>query len=78
MKQGEGKARIVGSPITYGLTMPTVAPQPALARAFVAMFIGEKGGRLLRRRGFQPAGHPFCNPCSGLPNELLSRVVPAP
>jgi molybdate/tungstate transport system substrate-binding protein len=78
MKQGEGKTRIVGAPITYGLTIPTAASQPALAREFIAMLLGDKGNRLLRRRGFQPAGRASCNPCNGLPDELLSRVVPAP
>jgi molybdate/tungstate transport system substrate-binding protein len=78
MKQGEGKARIVGAPITYGLTMPVKAPQPALARELVSLLVGEKGNRLLRRRGFQPTSPAVCNPCSGLPNELLSLVVPAP
>jgi molybdate/tungstate transport system substrate-binding protein len=78
MKQGEGKARIVGAPITYGLTMPASAPQPALARDFIATLLGDKGNRLLRRHGFQPASPPTCNPCNGLSNELLSLVVPAP
>jgi molybdate/tungstate transport system substrate-binding protein len=78
MKQGEGKLRITGAPITYGLTMPSVAPQPALAREFIAMLLGDKGNQLLRRRGFQPASRPSCNPCTGLPIELLSLVVPAP
>lgn len=78
MKQGEGKVRITGAPITYGLTVPAAAPQPALAREFIAMLIGEKGNRMLRRRGFQPARPANCNPCNGLPNELLSQVDPAP
>jgi molybdate/tungstate transport system substrate-binding protein len=78
MKQAEGKTRIVGAPITYGLTMPTVAPQAALAREFIALLVGEKGNRLLRRRGFQPSSPAACKPCNGLPNELLSLVVPAP
>lgn len=78
MKQGEGKVRITGAPITYGLTMPTLAPQPALAREFIAMLMGEQGNRMLRRRGFQPSRPAHCNPCNGLPNELLSQVDPAP
>lgn len=78
MKQGEGKLRITGAPITYGLTVPTTSPQPALAREFIALLVGEKGNRLLRRRGFQPSSPAACNPCTGLPNELLSLVVPAP
>jgi molybdate/tungstate transport system substrate-binding protein len=78
MKQGEGKLRITGAPITYGLTMPTGAHQPALARDLIALLVGEKGNRLLRRRGFQPTSPAACNPCTGLPNELLSLVVTTP
>jgi molybdate/tungstate transport system substrate-binding protein len=78
MKQAEGKTRIVGAPITYGLTVPVMSQRPALAREFVSLLVGEKGNRLLRRRGFQPTTPAVCNPCNGLPNELLSQVVPAP
>ncbi len=78
MKQAENKTRIAGAPITYGLTVPVKAAQPGLARDFVALLVGEKGNRLLRRRGFQPSSPALCNPCGGLPNELLSLVVPAP
>jgi molybdate/tungstate transport system substrate-binding protein len=78
MKQGEGKARIIGGPVTYGLTIPADAPHAAEARRFVAMLLGEDGRRLLERRGFRPAKPVWCSPCTMLPEELSSFLVAKP
>jgi molybdate/tungstate transport system substrate-binding protein len=78
MKQGEGKARIIGGPVTYGITIPADAPQAAQARRFVATLLGEGGRRLLERRGFHPARPVWCSPCTTLPDELSSLVVQKP
>jgi molybdate/tungstate transport system substrate-binding protein len=78
MKQGEGKARITGGPVTYGITIPADAPHDAEARRFVATLLGEGGRRLLERRGFHPARPVWCSPCTTLPDELSSLVVQKP
>jgi molybdate/tungstate transport system substrate-binding protein len=78
MKQGEGKARITGGPVTYGLTIPAGAPHATEARRFVAMLLGEAGQRLLERRGFRPAKPAWCSPCAMLPEELSSLLVARP
>jgi len=78
MKQGEGHTRITGGPVTYGLTIPAGAPHAAEARRFVATLLGEGGKRLLERRGFRPAKPAWCSPCTTLPDELGSLVVPKP
>ncbi|HJX54984.1 MAG TPA: extracellular solute-binding protein [Polyangia bacterium] len=78
MKQAEGKTRITGGPITYGLTIPAGAPHAAEARRFVAMLLGEGGRRLLERRGFRPAKPAWCSPCTTLPEELSSLLVARP
>ena len=76
MKQGEGRVRITGGPITYGLTIPSSAPHPREARRFVTLLL--EATRLVERRGFRPIKPAWCSPCTGLPDELASLVVPTP
>ena len=78
MKQGDGRTRITGGPITYGLTIPADAPHAVLARRFVALLLGEQGRRLLEKRGFRPARPAWCSPCMALPEELGSLLVARP
>jgi molybdate/tungstate transport system substrate-binding protein len=78
MKQGDGRTRITGGPITYGLTIPSGAPHVAEAQRLVATLLGESGRRLLERRGFRPAKPAWCSPCTALPEELRSLVVQKP
>jgi len=42
----------VGEPIAYGITIPTRAPNPAAARAFVRFLLGPEGRAILARNGF--------------------------
>jgi len=78
MKQGEGKTRIIGGPVTYGLTIPAGAAHAPEAQRFVAMLLGDGGRRLLERRGFRPAKPAWCSPCAALPDGLSSGVVKSP
>jgi molybdate/tungstate transport system substrate-binding protein len=78
MKQGDGRTRITGGPISYGITIPVGAPHAAEARRFVALLLGEGGRRLLERRGFHPAKPAWCSPCTMLPEELSSFLVARP
>jgi molybdate/tungstate transport system substrate-binding protein len=77
MKQGQGNARIAGGPVTYGLTIPSDAPHADAAARFVAFLFGDKGRRVLERRGFHALAHAQCAPCPGLPALLAGVVTPA-
>ena len=78
MKQGEGKTRIIGGPVTYGITIPADAPQAAQARRFVATLLGE-GGQTPLGEAWLPLAKPaWCSPCTALPDELSSLVVQKP
>ena len=77
MQQGQGKARLTGAPVTYGLTIPANAPHAEPAARFAAFLFGDQGRRLLERRGFHPLAHAQCAPCTGLPAPLASVVAPA-
>src|ERR1039457_4522549 len=82
MKQGQGAARVVGAPVTYGLTIPSRAPHPDLAARFAAFLFGEPGRRLFAGRGFHPISPAQCRACEGLPAGLrplvVSTATPAP
>jgi molybdate/tungstate transport system substrate-binding protein len=81
MKQGQGAARVVGAPVTYGLTIPNRAAHPEAAARFTAFLFSDSGRRLFERRGFHPVSPVQCVACSGLPGELrrlvLSTATPA-
>jgi molybdate/tungstate transport system substrate-binding protein len=49
-----GSTQIIAGPIAYGLTMPSSAPQPRLAEAFVRLALSEEGRRIMEESG-QPA-----------------------
>ncbi|HEV8598632.1 MAG TPA: tungstate ABC transporter substrate-binding protein WtpA [Gemmatimonadales bacterium] len=48
-----------GEPILYAVTIPTAAPHPELARAFVQFVVSESGQAILRRAGFTVLSHPI-------------------
>ena len=77
MKRAQGPARLVGAPVTYGLTIPTHAPHKAEAAQFAAFLFSDEGRRLFARRGFRPIDPVRCHPCDGLPPELQAVVLPA-
>jgi len=49
---GRDSIEIRGEPIRYGLTIPTAAPHPATALAFVQLVLGSTGRDVLRQYGF--------------------------
>ncbi len=75
MQQGQGRARIVGAPVTYGLTIPAHAPHPDAALRFTAFLLGDAGRRLFERRGFHPVSPAQCASCAGLPPALRPLVT---
>lgn len=51
--QGATSAKVKAKPIIYGLTVPTNAPDPQLAKEFVAFVISPKGQAIMRANGFK-------------------------
>lgn len=49
---GADSVTFPGAPIVYTLTIPTAAPDPALAEAFVRFVFSPEGQAILRRHGF--------------------------
>lgn len=50
---------IRGAPILYALSIPTAAPNPAAAQAFVRWLFGPDGRAVLARNGFTVLEHPI-------------------
>jgi molybdate/tungstate transport system substrate-binding protein len=71
-------AQVRGAPVTFGVTIPASAPQPAAAARFVAMLLGEEGGRLLRRAGLHPLRPAPCRRCAALPAVLRPLTAGTP
>jgi molybdate/tungstate transport system substrate-binding protein len=67
-----------GAPVTYGVTIPTSAPQPAAAARLVGLLLGEEGGRLLENAGFHPLRPAPCRGCAALPAALRPLATGAP
>ena len=76
MAQGSPRTRIHGAPIVYGLTIPDSAPNPAGAKRFVALLLGETGRRLLTRAGFRPLRPAVARGPRPLPAELQALLGP--
>ena len=70
MKRAEGQKTIQGSPITYGVTIPTSAPNPEGGALFLSYLLGEAGHRALRRTGFRPLIPAPCRERSALPKTI--------
>jgi molybdate/tungstate transport system substrate-binding protein len=45
---------LTGEPIVYALTIPTAAPHPELARAFVQFVLSDSGRAIIERNGLVP------------------------
>jgi molybdate/tungstate transport system substrate-binding protein len=48
-----------GEPILYAVTIPTAAPHPELARAFVQFVLSDSGQSILRQAGFTVLSRPI-------------------
>jgi molybdate/tungstate transport system substrate-binding protein len=65
-----------GKPIIYGLTIPTNAPNPSLARRFVAFVLSSQGQAIMRANGFVSISPALASSESALPAALRSLTVP--
>ena len=54
MRSAGAPTRVKGSPILYGAAMPRDTPNPAGAKILLDALLGERGRRVLLRRGFRP------------------------
>jgi molybdate/tungstate transport system substrate-binding protein len=73
-----GTRHLRGAPVTFGVTIPSRAPQPEAAARFVALLLGEEGERLLRRAGFHPLRPAPCRGCGALPPALRPLTLGPP
>ncbi|MFH0902448.1 MAG: extracellular solute-binding protein [Pseudomonadota bacterium] len=78
VKHGEPPATVTGRPITYGITVPTNAPNPARAADFVAFLLGDRGQRAFTRAGFHFHAPVPCRHPERLPSGLVPLVAPSP
>ena len=67
-----------GKPIVYALTIPTNAPNPALARSFVAFVLSSKGQAIMSSNGFVTISPALASSKSSLPSPLRSLTVAWP
>ena len=65
----------VGAPIVYGLTIPTNAPHPDLAAAFLAFVLGPEGQAILDALGQPPLTPPVADAPERLPASLQPLVT---
>jgi len=78
MNQGGGNSRVQGAPITYGVTIPKVAPHPDEARRLLAFLLGDEGRTILERRAIRPVVPATCSRCEGIPADLRGMVSSSP
>jgi len=73
-RAGADSITIGGEPIVYALTIPTRAPNPAAAQAFVRFVFSPEGQGILARHGFQLLDHPVVNG----PGHPPTGILPTP
>jgi molybdate/tungstate transport system substrate-binding protein len=66
-----------GEPIVYGVTIPTAAPNPVAARAFVRFVVSPEGAAILRRHGFAIVDPPAVFGPGAPPAGMLPNPPPA-
>lgn len=66
-----------GKPIIYGLTIPTDAPNPAVAEQFVAFVLGPQGQQIMREAGFVVIA-PAVTAGQSLPASVQPLTTPTP
>ncbi|HEY3446245.1 MAG TPA: extracellular solute-binding protein [Myxococcales bacterium] len=73
---GPDRRLLAGRPITYGITVPSRARNPADAERFVAFLAGPQGQALQRAAGFTPLVPPRCKQAGALPAALAAVLAP--
>jgi molybdate/tungstate transport system substrate-binding protein len=70
MARSDAPREIRGAPITYGVTIPTGAPNADGAARVLQHLLGEEGQRTMKRTGFRPIVPAICGQRSQLPDPL--------
>jgi molybdate/tungstate transport system substrate-binding protein len=70
MRKSDAQKEIKGAPITYGVTIPSEAPNLDGATRFVQHLLGEGGRETLKRTGFRPMKPCLCDQADRLPSSL--------
>ena len=78
VKMKEGTVTLKGHPITYGVTIPTNAPNAAEAERFLTFLLGSRGQQVQRTAGFQPIARAAVSGAGTVPGPLRSVVQLAP
>jgi molybdate/tungstate transport system substrate-binding protein len=73
-----GLQRVTGSPILFAVTVPTLAPDPALGQLFVAYLLAPATRTVLASAGFTPIAPAWADQYAQLPSALGALAVPLP
>jgi molybdate/tungstate transport system substrate-binding protein len=65
-----------GKPIIYAMTIPTNAPNPVVARKFVAFVLSAQGQAIMRANGFVSVTPALASSKAALPSSLRPLTVP--
>ena len=68
----------VGEPLVFGISIPTSAREPALAEAFIAFVLSDRGKAICRQAGMPMLDKPISREQAMLPNSLRSMVHAVP
>jgi len=77
-RKGQETVAVTGAPIVYGATIPTNAPQPALAVEFLRLLLGPEGQAILEEQGFRVLRPAHCRQMENLPEELRDYGIRQP
>lgn len=77
-RKGQETVTVRGAPIVYGATIPTDAPQPALAVEFLRLLLGPEGQAILEEQGFRVLRPALCRQRENLPEELREYGIRTP
>lgn len=67
-----------GKPITYGLTIPTNAPNPTLGEKFVSFVLSPQGQAIMTKYGFTVISPALASSTSAVPASLAPMTTPWP
>ena len=69
---------LAGKPIVYAVTIPTNAPQPALAAQYVALLLSPAGQRIMAQNGFRSIAPAIGVNQAKMPPDIRDAVKPWP
>jgi len=73
-----GLGALTAKPIIYGLTVPSTAPDPALARQFIRFVLSAQGQAIMRGNGFAVISPALASSKAAVPAALRPLTMPWP